>query len=88
MNSLVGVLFHLCRNDIAVMCGVEQMLHSFHVDLKHRSLLRFLWFKDNDPAKDIIEYTMTVHLFGNGPSAAVATYGLRRTVENGEELEP
>ena len=88
MNSLVGVLFRLCRDDIAVMCDVEQMLHSFHVDPKHRSLLRFLWFKDNDPAQDIIEYTMTVHLFGNGPSPAVATYGLRRTVENVEELEP
>ena len=31
---------------------------------------------------------MTVHLFGNGPSPAVATYGLRRTVHNGEEHDP
>lgn len=29
---------------------------------------------------------MTVHLFGNGPSPAVATYG--RTVKDGEELDP
>lgn len=26
---------------------------------------------------------MTVHLFGNGPSPAVATYELRRTVDDG-----
>ena len=88
MNSLVGVLFRFRREDIAAMCDVEQMFHSFHVDPKHRNFLRFLWFKDNDPTQDIIEYRMTVHLFGNGPSPAVATYGLRRTVENGEELEP
>ena len=44
--------------------------------------------KDNDPAQEIIEYRTTVPLFGNGPSLAVATYVLRRTVENGEELEP
>lgn len=31
---------------------------------------------------------MTVHLFGNGPSPAVATYGFRRTVKDGEELDP
>ena len=88
MNSLVGVLFRFRREDIAAMCDVEQMFHSFRVDPKHRNFLRFLWFKDNDPTQDIIEYRMTVHLFGNGPSPAVATYGLRRTVENGEELEP
>ena len=28
---------------------------------------------------------MTVHLFGNGPSPAVATFGLRRTAYDGEE---
>ena len=28
---------------------------------------------------------MSVHLFGNGPSPAVATYGLRRTASDGEE---
>ena len=27
---------------------------------------------------------MNVHLFGNGPSPAVATYGLRGTVVDGE----
>ena len=88
MNSLVGVLFRFHREDIAAMCDVEQMFYSFHVDPKHRNFLRFLWFKDNYPTPDIIEYRMTVHLFGNGPSPTVATYGLRRTVENGEELEP
>ena len=31
---------------------------------------------------------MTVHLFGNGPSPAVATYGLRRTVDDDEEHDP
>ena len=30
---------------------------------------------------------MTVHLFGNGPSRAVATYGLRKTVKQGEEAD-
>ena len=73
MNSLVGVLFRFCCEDVAAMCDMEQMFHSFHVDPKHKDFLHFLWFKYNIPSQPIIEYRMTVHLFGNGPSPAVAT---------------
>ena len=34
---------------------------------------------DNDPQNSIVEYRMNVHIFGNGPSPAVATFGLRKT---------
>ncbi len=46
--------------------------------------LRFLWYMDNDPEKELIEYRMCVHVFGNSPSPAVATYGLRKIAENSE----
>ena len=85
MNSLVEVLIRFRQDNIAVMCDIEQMFHSFHVDPKHQNFLRFLWFKDNDPSKRIIENKMTVHLFGNGPSPAIATFGLRKTLDDGEE---
>ena len=88
MNSLIGVLIRFRRDDVAAMCDVEQMFHSFHVTPEHRDFLRFLWFKNNDLSKPITEFRMTVHLFGNGPSPAVATYGLRRTVDDGEEHDP
>ena len=67
------------------MCDIEQMFHSFHVDPEHRDFLRFLWYEDNTPGKRIVEYRMNVHLFGNGPSPAVATFGLRKTATDGEE---
>ena len=85
MNNLIGVLMRFRRENVAVICDVEQMFHSFHVEPKHRDFLRFLWFEGNDPSKPITEYRMNVHLFGNGPSPAVATYGLRRTVVEGKE---
>ena len=85
MNSLFGVLLRFRQDEVAVMCDVEQMFHSFHVNPEHRDFLRFLWFKDNDPKKEIVEYRMAVHLFGNSPSPAVATFGLRATVNHGEE---
>ncbi|KAK3743580.1 hypothetical protein QZH41_001384 [Actinostola sp. cb2023] len=87
MNSLLGVLIRFRRESVGVMCDIEQMFHSFHVDPKHRNFLRFLWFQDNDPHKAVIDYRMNVHLFGNGPSPAVATFGLRKTASShGEEI--
>ena len=67
------------------MCDIEQMFHSFQVDPEHRDFLHFLWYEDNTPGKRIMEYQMNVHLFGNGPSPAVATFGLRKTAADGEE---
>jgi hypothetical protein len=61
------------------------MFYSFHVNSEHRNYLRFLWFKNNDPRQEIVDYRMTVHLFGNGPSPAIATFGMRKTAEDGEE---
>ena len=85
MNSLLGVLIRFRRERVGVMCDLEQMFYSFYVNPEHRDYLRFLWYKDNDPQKQVIEYRMNVHLFGNGPSPAVATFGLRKTAVEGEE---
>ena len=88
MNSLAGVLIRFREEDVAAICDVEQMFHSFHVLPEHRGSLHFLWFKENDLSKPVTEFRMTVHLFGNGPSPAVATYGLRRMVDDSEEQDP
>ena len=88
MNILVGVLIRIRREDVAAMCDVEQMFHSFHVSPEHRDFLRFLWFNENDLSKPVTEFRMTVHLCGNGSSPAVATYWLRRKVDDGEEHDP
>lgn len=83
-NTLIGVLLRFRRDQIAVTADVEQMFYGFKVREDHRHFLRFLWYKDNDPDKEIIDYWMTVHVFGNSPSPAVATYGLRKAAEQGE----
>lgn len=40
----------------------------------------FFWHHDNNPDNELLEYRMCVHVFGNCPSPAVATYGLRKCV--------
>ncbi|XP_064467706.1 uncharacterized protein LOC135378578 [Ornithodoros turicata] len=61
------------------------MFYCFVVREEDRDLLRFFWFLDNDPTKEVVEYRMRVHVFRNGPSPAVATYGQRRTAMEGKE---
>ena len=85
MNSLLGVLILFRAENTAVMCDIEQMFHSFYFNPSNRDFLRFLWFEDNVTGKPIVEYRMNVHLFGNGPSPAVATFALRKTAADGEE---
>lgn len=77
-NTLLGVLIRFRRKPVAVAADIEQMFYCFKVCREHRNFLRFLWFADNNPAKKITEYHMTVHIFGNSPSPAVGIYGLRR----------
>ena len=84
-NSLLGVLMRFRREQVAITADIEQMFHSFVVREDHRNFLRFLWFKDNDTTKEVVEYRMKVHVFCNRPSPAVATYGLWRAALHGED---
>lgn len=80
-NDLLGILIRFRENAFAAAADIEQMFYSFHVEVDHRDFLRFLWYRDNDPNQELVEYRMKAHVFGNSPSPAVAAYGLKRTVE-------
>ncbi|KAK7892056.1 hypothetical protein WMY93_024019 [Mugilogobius chulae] len=80
-NSLIGVLVRFRKEQVAVLADIQQMFHCFLVRRDHRNYLRFLWHRDNDMSKDIIDYRMRVHVFGNSPSPSVAIYGLRRAIQ-------
>lgn len=84
-NSPLGVLLRFRRDKIAVIAYIEQMFYSFYVKKEHRDFLRFLWYRNNNPEDELIECRMRVHVFGNTPSPAVDTYGLREAVKNGDK---
>ncbi|XP_033763439.1 uncharacterized protein LOC117344719 [Pecten maximus] len=79
-NSLLGILLRFRKERVAAVGDIEQMFHSFKIRQNHRNFVRFVWFEDNNPEKPLIDYRMCVHLFGNSPSPAVATYCLRKCV--------
>ncbi len=50
------------------------MFYQLCVPKKDRRFFRFLWWRDGNPNDDILEYQMTVHLFGAVSSPSVAIY--------------
>ncbi|XP_072179402.1 uncharacterized protein [Diadema setosum] len=84
-NGLLGILCRFREEDIAVMADIRSMFHQFFVAEKDRDLLRFLWWEDGNPSKDVVEYRMKVHLFGATSSPGCANFGLKRAADDGEE---
>ena len=64
------------------MCDVERMFHQFHVPVKDRDFLRYLWWEDGDLNKKPATYRMKVHLFGAASSPGCANYGLKYLAES------
>lgn len=79
-NTLLGVLLQFQREPVALTADVQQMFYCFVIREDHRDYLWYLWYEDNDITKNVVEYRMKVHVFGNSPSPAVAIYCMRRAV--------
>ncbi|XP_068221310.1 uncharacterized protein [Palaemon carinicauda] len=80
-NSLAGILCRFRNHSVAFTCDVEAMYHQVLVNEEHRNLLRFLWFDNHDLDGDIVQYRMTVHLFGARSSPSVANYDLKAAAD-------
>ena len=85
MNDLLGILCRFRQESVAFMTDIKRMFHHFVVAEEHRDLLRFLWWLDGDPLKEVVEYRMKVHLFGASSSPGCANFGLKRAADDGEE---
>jgi len=57
-NNLSAVLTNFRRERFADMADFKQMFFNFEVHEEHRNFLRFVWFKDNDTSKPLVEYQM------------------------------
>jgi hypothetical protein len=82
LNNLRGIIMRFRENPIGIMADIEGFFHQLHVDEDHRDYMRFFWFKDNDPEKELAEYRANVHIFGNTSSPAVASFSLRSCADS------
>ncbi|KAK6177792.1 hypothetical protein SNE40_015825 [Patella caerulea] len=64
------------------MTDLKGMFHPFFVSEEHRDLLRFIWWKDGNPQRDLVHYRMKVHLFGATSSPGCANFGLKKAADD------
>ncbi|KAI2668803.1 hypothetical protein H4Q32_005610 [Labeo rohita] len=75
-SSLIGVLLRFRQEPVAFMTDVRAMFYQVRVTSEDKDFLRFLWWPNGDVTQDIIEYRMTVHLFGAVSSPSCACFAL------------
>ena len=88
VNKLTTVLLRFREHEVAVVGDVEAMYHQVKVPDYDRDMLRFLWPKNNDLEAELLEYRMTVHLFGGAWSSSAANYSLKRTADDNRKNYP
>ena len=87
-NSLLGVLCRFREGRVAFTCDVQSMFHRVHVPDSDTNLLRFLWFKDDNPDGEFMVMRMRSHVFGAVSSSSVASFALRCCAEEGQARYP
>ena len=76
-NALRAVILRARKGPYAFTADVENMFHQIAVPEHQYTYLRFFWYQDNDPEKQLIEYISRVHLMGKTSSPAVANLAVR-----------
>ncbi|XP_033759513.1 uncharacterized protein LOC117341759 [Pecten maximus] len=84
-NSLLSILIRFRKDAYAITADIEQMFYRFLVKEEHRDYLRFLWYQNNDPTQELIDYRMKAHVFGNSPSPTVAMFSLCKSAEGADD---
>lgn len=67
------------------ICVMEGMFHQVNITYEHRNLLRFLWWEQGNIERSLVEYRMTVHLFGVVSFPGCANFALKTTADDFEE---
>lgn len=83
-SSLLGVLTRFRQEPVAVMGDIQAMFHQVKVAEEDRNFLRFLWWPNGNISERLVEYRMTVHLFGAVSSPSCASYALKKTADDNQ----
>ena len=67
---------------MAVMVDIEVLFQQVKVPNDQCSFLKFLWWKDCDTNKEIIDYEMTAHVFGGASSKSCSNFALKKAASD------
>ena len=80
-NELLHVLLRFRQHEYAVTADIEAMYHQVRVPPSDRDMLRFLWYDD---AGNLLHLRMTSHLFGGVWCSSIASYALKRVLQDND----
>ena len=82
LNNLHELLLMFRVHKFAIVADIARAFLSIGLKENDRNFVKFLWFRDNDPSKEVIVYRYTTVVFGNTSSpfslAAVLDKHLRQ----------
>lgn len=81
-SPMIGVMIRFRKEPIAIIADIQAMFHQVRVPPEDSDFLRFLWLPNGDFSQDLVEYRMSVHLFGATSSPSCATFALRKCAED------
>ena len=61
------------------MDDIEAMFYQVLVPEKDKILLRFLWWEDHNINNNVVDFEISVHVFGGMSSPSCCNYALKRT---------
>ena len=76
-NSLRAVIHRFRKHPYAATADIENMFHQVAIPEEQTTYMRFFWYCDNDPTKELVEYRSRVHLMGLKSSPALANLAVR-----------
>ena len=83
-NQIVSVITRFHKEPVAVIGDIESIFHQVFVPEKDRSLLKFLWWENDDTNGNILVFEMNVHVFGGTSSTSCCYYALKKTALDNE----
>ena len=68
--------------EVAFMGDIEAMFYQVKVPDSQKSFLGYLWWNNYDMNGELVDFEMSVHVFGGTSSPGCCNYALRRTAMN------
>ena len=68
LNNLVELLIHFGFPKYAFVADIQHAFLNIQLQEADRAFVRFLWYKDNDPSKEICVYMYITIIFGHTSS--------------------
>ncbi|KAK0133430.1 hypothetical protein N1851_031061 [Merluccius polli] len=84
-NTLLGMLLRFRHGPVAFITDIDGMFHQVRVAKEHINFLRFLWWPNGEISKELVEHSMTVHIFGAVFSPSCATFALLKTADDNQD---